>query len=401
MDQFFKWWRILALASIVVVAIIAENYLFNVQKKAVVAIEPLASSWAMQSKTIPPVFSSTITTFDPIKKPSLSQNIITPTPTTTTSTSDPAPAPLSAPTSTATPNSTIDAVSIQESPNVGLLCHYKINDATLKQAYASIEDSNGEMLTKGSGVIVDPQGYILTAKHITDPQWANVAYASSVTPNDARLNEALIFDYCDVGVPPNVTAPSVALLQSINPSITLSNPFPYVATLAFEPSQGGFSDLEYNNLDFAVLKISGPMKNCQLFNKCTLPSSFPYSPVLYSFTPDQSSQPNVLIDFGYPAESINSSGGSFTDFYLKGAVGSLTTYYMGDKYFKDKPFLFKWQASDVLPGRSGSPIYWQGYVVGIDVSESTNNSTMDYAVGMPVIADILRNNGMGDVLRER
>jgi hypothetical protein len=74
---------------------------------------------------------------------------------------------------------------------------------------------------------------------------------------------------------------------------------------------------------------------------------------------------------------------------------------MGDKYFKDKPFLFKWQASDVLPGRSGSPIYWQGYVVGIDVSESTNNSTMDYAVGMPVIADILRNNGMGDVLRER
>ena len=286
-----------------------------------------------------------------------------------------------------------------ESPNVGLLCHYKINDAGLRAAYAYGEDSDGELLAKGSGVVVDPQGYILTAKHIVDPQWTNIAYGSSTPPDEVQLNDELTFDYCDVGVPPDQAAPSTALLQSINPSIAIPNPFPYIATIAFDPPQDEMSDLEYDNLDVAVLKITAPMKDCQTFNLCTLPPSFAYSPVLYTSAPYASSAPNFLIDFGYPAESINSYGGSFTDFYLKGAVGRMTNYFDGDQYFNNVPLAFQWQANDVLPGRSGSPIYWQGYVIGIEVSGEVGNSTMDDAVAMSAIQKELAANGFGNILR--
>jgi Trypsin-like peptidase domain len=310
----------------------------------------------------------------------------------------PVPLPPSSSASTSL-NTSIATIPIEEAPNVGLLCHYKINDPALKEEYEPAEDSNGEMLAKGSGVIVNPQGYILTAKHIVDPEWATIAYAGSMSSDEVQLDDALSLDYCDVGMPQNELTPSITTLQSDNPSIAISNPFPYVATLVFEPSkEDGLSEDEYEELDFAVLKISGPLKNCQTFNLCTLPSSFPYSPVLYSFTPDQSSEPNVFIDFGYPAESINSTGGSFTDFYLKGAVGRLTTYYDGDAYFNNEPFVFEWQANDVLPGRSGSPVYWQGYVVGIETGGAVENSTLDYAVGMPAIEQTLQANGWGNIL---
>jgi hypothetical protein len=298
-------------------------------------------------------------------------------------------------------NDTPVAITINEAPNVALLCHYKINDPELRAAYAYAEDSDGELLAKGSGVIVDPEGYILTAKHMVDPQWENIAYASSIDSDDVQLNDALSLDYCDVGMPQNQAVPATSILESLNPSIAIENPFPYVATLAFDPPQGQMSHNEFYDLDFALLKISGPMEECQTFNLCTLPSSFPYSPVFYNSTPDLSTAPKVLIDFGYPAESINSYGGAFTDFYLKGTVGHLTDYQYGDQYFENAPLTFAWQASDVLPGRSGSPIYWQGYVIGIEVSGEVDNSTMDNAVAMPAIAKVLAADGLGNILMTR
>jgi len=38
-----------------------------------------------------------------------------------------------------------------------------------------------EAEARGSGVIVDPQGYILTAKHVVDPKWTSWAYEKAPT----------------------------------------------------------------------------------------------------------------------------------------------------------------------------------------------------------------------------
>src|SRR3989344_18282 len=295
--------------------------------------------------------------------------------------------------STAPPPRTIVAKA-----NVGLLCHYKITDLFLKAIYSYAEDSSCELLLKASGIIVNPRGYILTAKHLVDPQWVNWAYASTTSAEIQRLNDSLQFDYCDVGVPQIDNLPTPDEVKTVNPSLQLTNPFPYVATSYFEPSHGNLSDLEYREMDFAVLKITGPLHNCKPFNLCDLPTTFPYNPVLYDIVPGQPNMTNQLINFGYPAEAINSYGGGFTDFYLHGAVGPLITYYGGDQYFKDKPLRFEWKADDILSGRSGSPIYWQGYIVGIVSAVDTTNTTISYAIGMPAIYQTLKDNNLEWIL---
>ena len=241
---------------------------------------------------------------------------------------------------------------------VALLCHY--NDGSL---------------ARGSGVIINPQGYILTAKHMVDPQWTSWAYGKAAST--ATLN------YCEVGIPPQNTLPTAVQIQTFGSSVTVSQPFPFIATLSFEPSQGQLSDNEYRVLDFALLKIVRPLNNCAAYNFCTLPISYPYSPVYYSAAPNTAAD-NNLLNFGYPTEAITTSTSqNFNLFYLKELSGRLVKYYGGDQYFKNQPLNFSWSAVDVMPGRSGSPVLWDGYVIGIEYSGEDQNITNDYAIGTP------------------
>lgn len=269
---------------------------------------------------------------------------------------------------------TVPTVNIAEQSLVALLCYY----------------SDGSV-SRGSGVVVNPQGYILTAKHIVDPSWTSWAYGTA--PRNATLN------YCEVGIPPPNTLPTVQEIQSVNPSIAVSpSMFPLDATLYFEPSQGSLSNNEYRVLDFAVLKISKPSENCASYNLCTLPTVYPYNPVYYAAKPDTVSY-NQVINFGYPGEAITTSTSqNFETFNLKGAVGRLVQYYGGDQYFKNQLLDFSWSAIDVIPGRSGSPVFWHGYVVGIEDSGAAQNVTNDYAIGLPAIEQILKNSGLGNIL---
>ena len=262
--------------------------------------------------------------------------------------------------------------NIAEQSIVPLLCHY----------------SDGSE-ARGSGVIVDPQGYILTAKHVVDPKWTSWAYEKA--PTNATL------DYCEVGVPPPNTLATAQEIESVNPIINVPTPFPFVATLSFEPSQGQLSDNEYRQLDFAVLKITSPMNNCAAFNACYLPTRYPYSPVYYADVPGTASF-NQILNFGYPYETASTSTDNFTLYYLKGTVGRLTQYYVGDQYFDKQPFNFSWSGIDVLPGRSGSPVFWNGYVVGIEYGGDVDNVTNDVAIGLPAIDQILKANGLENIL---
>ncbi len=275
---------------------------------------------------------------------------------------------------------------------VGLLCHFKADTVAVAQAYG---DANGEILVKGSGVIVNPEGYILTVRHLVDPEWTNWAYASSTSESMRILNANITFEYCEVATPTSDTLPDMAAIQRINPNITVNHPFLYLATLYFAPLRDNLSDYEYGYLDFAILKITSPMHNCAQFNACTLPTAYPYSLSRYSDVPQKGTS---LVNFGYPAELFNSSASTFNDFYLKGTIGYVTDYFGGDLFFKNEPFTFEWTANDVLEGRSGSPLLWNGYVVGIQTSANADNSADDFALGMPAIQEVLSASGNGNLL---
>ncbi len=308
------------------------------------------------------------------------------------STSTPTSAPVQAP---AVP-AVIEPRDIAVKANVGLLCHYKSSNPLITAAYGFAKDADGDIIaSKGSGVIINPDGYILTVKHLVDFSWTNWAYASSMTDDDKIFNSALKLDYCEVAVPNADTVPSPEEIKTINPSIDAVHPFPYIAKLYFEPAQGKLSDDEYRSLDFAVLKITGPRPDCATFNMCKLPATYPYAPVRYDAMPPVG---QAVLNFGYPAELTNSSISTFSDLFLHGAVGRVTGYSTStdNAYLKDETI--EWSADDVMSGRSGSPVYWKGYVAGIEYGVESDNSTKDYALGMSAIHQIMKDSGLEKIL---
>lgn len=271
---------------------------------------------------------------------------------------------------------------------VALNCHYK---SKRPQNYSSAVLGLG-----GTGVIINSDGYILTAKHLVDPEWVSLAF-----PNEAesQLNAVREFEYCEVGLSPkNITLPTIENIQSPDQGFDLDPPFPYIATVYFNPQQGNLSDTEYKNLDFVIMKITRVLDNCQSFSGdlCSLPSSYPYSPVLYRETVKDNDK---VINFGYPSVDYSATlQGSVTGFILKGAAGFLENYYTGDKYFDNKPFVFNWVANNLVPGRSGSPVFFRGYVTGIVyASNYLVDKTQAVAIGMPAIQQILVDNGLKDL----
>lgn len=275
---------------------------------------------------------------------------------------------------------------------MGLLCFFSSNNPALTSAFA---DENGKLKAKGSGVVINPKGYILTARHVIDPGWYAAVYRDSLSADEAAIYATLSFDHCEVGVPQSDTVPTAAEIRSLNPQLELQHPFPYLAEQLFVPSRGAMSAGEYKNLDFAILKISKPREDCAVWNLCALPAQFPYAPVWYGGVPPASSE---LLNFGYPAELINASGGAFTNFLLKGAVGNLEKVEKGDSYFADTSFALDWKADDVLPGRSGSPIFWKGNVVGVVYAGLVKDITQNLSVSVVAVQRILKESNLGGIL---
>ena len=325
------------------------------------------------------------TTVKKISKISLPKNIPSLTP--------PIIQPTSTPTSTTpiiqTPPPTLPSRHITPKSIVGLLCYYTTSNPAVASAFGN---ENGKIEAKGSGVIIHPDGYILTAKHIVDPAFVKWFYYGTST--EQVIEDTLTFDYCEVGLPNTENLPTPQEIQSLNPSIELQHPFPYIATLDFNPVSNSLSNLEYESLDFAILKITRTRDDCQTFNMCKLPNSFSYNPVTIDTLPAN----YPLINFGYPAEVINSQGGGFSTFLLKGAVGYLDSYVHGDQHLKNIPLYFKWSADDVLPGRSGSPVFWKGYVVGLVSSIQSSNVTIIRSIAMPAIYKILQEKGLTPII---
>lgn len=245
---------------------------------------------------------------------------------------------------------------------VGLRCYFK-------------DKNTGEVkaLDKGSGVIVSAAGHILTARHVID-----LAFAQGETRYD--------FEYCEVGQPPAIAAPDAATIRAVNPSFNLPHPFAYVATLVFSPDNAGLSGWEEQNLDFALLKISGLRPDADLFG-IKMPERFDYAPLLLSA--GHPAPGDELITFGFPAEV----GFDPTIFLLKGSVGTVEKIYKGDQKFKNEPFLIEARLEG-RGGRSGSPVLSRGYVTGVFVSVLTDNFTISNSVHIGSIWQTLKEAGV-------
>jgi hypothetical protein len=251
---------------------------------------------------------------------------------------------------------------------------------------------------KGSGVIVSPEGYILTARHIVDPRYTLRAYADTMDAEQKDLYGNATLRGCQIGLPENISSlPTAEAIRTINPSFLIGRNFQYTVQTYFVPSEANLSEDEYRTADMAVLKIVGPTPTCSFTSHlCNLTNNFPYTPVS-TVMPEVG---NEILSYGYPVEaSINETGNQFYDFYLKGAVGNVGRYVGGTRHFFNEPLSFSFQTQDIQNGRSGSPLFWKGKVVGILFGSTVGSTQESYNLAITAIARFLNEANLGHVLK--
>jgi peptidoglycan hydrolase-like protein with peptidoglycan-binding domain len=291
-----------------------------------------------------------------------------------------APAPIVVPPpAPAIPPSVINPTSV-----VGILCLYDYRGAI--------------QLMKGSGVIVNPEGYILTARHIVDPRYTLRAYSETLDAEQKDLYSNATLRSCQIGLPENISSlPSADVIRTLNPSSLISRNFQYAVQTYFVPSETNLVEAEYRTADVAVLKVIGPTPTCSFTSRlCDLTNNFPYTPVS-TIMPEVGTE---ILSYGYPVEaSINESGNQFYDFYLKGAVGNVGIYVGGTQHFLNEPMSFSFQAQDIQNGRSGSPLFWKGKVIGILFGSTVGSTQESYNLALSAISRLLHEANLDQVLR--
>lgn len=244
-------------------------------------------------------------------------------------------------------------------------------------------DGAGSAITAfGSGVAVTASGHVLTARHVVD-----MDYTFRIT-GGRQGRAGFQLDACEVGGPgEGARAPSVADIRAINPFTEVLS-LPYRAELALAPGAkagAGMSDAEADFLDIAILKITGPTADAEKFFGVTAPSSFPKSQIATDTLPGMDEE---LITFGFPS-GTPAYGSSFR---LQGSVGTVRQYVAGDLLFKNQPLGIEAEM-ETIGGRSGSPVFWKGRVVGI-VSAKRDYSKEATIVSVYPLKELLKGSNI-------
>lgn len=244
-------------------------------------------------------------------------------------------------------------------------------------------DGAGTTITAfGSGVMVGEGGYALTARHVVD-----MDYTFRIT-GGRQGRAGFKLETCDVGGPPEgVRAPSVQDIRAINPFTEVLS-LPYRAEVAFVPgaqSGKGLSEAEADFLDIAIVKVTGPTPDAAKFFGVTAPASFPKSELAAKSLPGIGEE---LITFGFPS-GAPAYGSSFR---LQGSVGTVRQFVAGDLLFRDQPLGIEAEM-ETIGGRSGSPVFWRGRVVGV-VSAKRDYSKDATIVSVYPLAKLLEGSGV-------
>lgn len=229
---------------------------------------------------------------------------------------------------------------------VGIQCNYK--------------NAEGDTsANRGSGVFIHSSGYILTNRHLVDKAWTNAAY-------DEEQDISFVLEDCDIRFYGNA-----ATVPSDTPDgrfFELGIP-DFKAIPVFFPNEEKLSDTELKRLDYAILRIT--KKNENKYLPYENPKIHP-SPV---FLPAEETvnewvfevKGKKFLALGFPFQGLSANPESyFQEYRLFSKEGMIVDIYGGDSFFFNVPFLFKTEIEpDAYGGRSGSPIFYKGYMVGV------------------------------------
>ncbi|MBI4085629.1 MAG: trypsin-like peptidase domain-containing protein [Candidatus Liptonbacteria bacterium] len=259
---------------------------------------------------------------------------------------------------------------------VALLCYY---DRTYFWQGQEIREGI-VLVDKGSGVMISSDGLILTNKHVIA---SNLHYETfNVGGKSVDVLTRDEFSHCNAGYPSssNYHLPTREEIQSVNPAILLQL-LPYRATVYYMPSGAGLSAKEKNLLDFAYLKIVGLSDDAPTFGVTSLPGSFEFA---VPMTLDKVKIGDAVLTYGYPGDTTKGQNGSFETFYLQGAAGRITGFSNGDLMLKNIPLRISTDM-EIRGGRSGSALFWRGYVIGLTTAHVVDNVTESFSVAWDAI----------------
>lgn len=266
------------------------------------------------------------------------------------------------PTSNQLKTEKIEEVPINMQAMVALRCVFVSPNATDKR------------IAYGSGTIISDDGIILTARHLVDTAYI---YEAS---NGRQGFYGYELSHCDVGFPKDsATTPTAEQIRKINPFTNIDF-LPYVARIDFLPNTSELSSAEKSLLDVALIKIIGLSEDAKIFGFTALPDSFATNTLLGNALPKGGEE---VITFGFP-----SGGPDYgSHFRLQGSVGHIKRILGGDQFFRNKPVEIE-SLMETIGGRSGSPLFWKGYVIGV-VSFKEDNSINAFATSIIPLIEFL------------
>jgi hypothetical protein len=250
-------------------------------------------------------------------------------------------------------------IAIDPETIVGILCYYNM---TLTNQEAGISVSSTEQQEiKGSGVIYDSKGDILTNRHIVEQPRSFTTISDN---NGSAIYIAIDYtlDRCEVGqLPAGSHLPTASEIQTLNPYVQIPV-LGYTAKPFYISDTTGLSNNEIENADFALLKITGVSKTGPTFGVTSVPSSFPFIKLL-AVKPYAMNGESV-VTYGFPGNVSQGQGNFFETLTMTGSVGHITSIDYGDKYYASTPLTIHTNM-EIAHGRSGSPMFWRGYVIGL------------------------------------
>jgi hypothetical protein len=265
---------------------------------------------------------------------------------------------------------------------VGIVCNIEERYAASDPQFKPVTEKGW---SRGTGVFIDPRGYILTNKHVggTYIQKATTTIGyTEITVTITTKNTG-----CWAGtLPQGTTLPTAEQIQTFNPTARIPV-LGYTAGPLYEPAGNAWSEREKEDADFTVLKITGLSPDGPTFGVNKIPEQFPYAPLLAVKDIFKTGAP--VLSYGAPADATAAKSDLFSTLYILGATGNLAKFTSGDKAFANTPLRLD-ITMEVSGGRSGSPVFWNGYLIGIIHAYKSGNKTQTLAVASDAVLKYLK-----------